>query len=187
MRLHRTAQKTLAVLAFLILASSAEAETISVQVQSLKRGDYFAYTSSQFGPYIQVFKGNRRGLYVFEVFKGNSTGGAPVFTLHTDAKGQNVRRTNRDGAVEKFSPHDCRRTVGRCSYTYTNTTGQKFKNSSLIETTNSGFNLSAFDSNGNIYQERKYDLRPDGIAKKLTIKNSNGKTERIRLTKSNRE
>lgn len=177
--------KRIAGLCLMILGMSlptpGRAQDIAADLSGLSVGDFFVYRSSQGTDYTQIYVGQQEGLFVFDVFEGTDATGTRLGAFHTDANGQNVLRVGANGATERFEPHDCRRTVGECRTTYTNAAGTQYAAISLIEATNRGFTMEAFDAQGQLYQTRTYVLGDNGLPKRITIRRPGEPTERVWL------
>lgn len=167
---------------FSTMATSSAAEGIRWKPESLKPGDYTSINQSQGGLIHHVFRGKSGRYYVLDSYRGASPSGQPVFSTYLDKDGNQVRWIRQDGFELKYSPHDCTRTLGRCSYTQTGSDGKKEVRLRVTKATKNGLKFDEFTSDGKRLFGGKIDLDARGTAGNGVITGYQGK-QKFRLVK----
>lgn len=179
-------QRLLSCLALLLFGLSipaqAVAQDISANMAALKKGQTLVYRSSERGLYTQLFVGKKNGLYVFHVLHGDSASGTPFGKFLADEKGQTVERHDEQGNTERFEPHDCRRTVGKCDFLYTNKSGKTVPLQSFVRPTKQGFVMTLREKASRaLVVKRRNTLMENGLSKAITLRFPDGRQERFRF------
>ena len=120
-----------------------------------------------------TFVGKVKGKY--RVRNVDARSGAAVNTIDYNAEGLMVRRNWADGRWERFEPFSCFTVPGKCSYTYGNGAGDKFKIDSEVRSAGKGFTSSARPRGGSAYPVEEFTVGPFGMATSTRSANSSSR------------
>ncbi|MBO29298.1 MAG: hypothetical protein CML61_11190 [Rhodobacteraceae bacterium] len=90
---------------------------IAMQMAKIGIGSVVTIANSAGEVFTHVHEGRHDGLWELRSFAGRTRTGESLGSLFLDDRGQIVRQVDSDGAVTRFEPHRCMRTVGECTYT----------------------------------------------------------------------
>lgn len=173
----------IAALVLAFAASTAFAEGIRWKPETLTPGDYTSIDQRQGGLIHHVYRGKVGRSYAIESYRGPAPSGTPVFTTYMDKDGNQVRWVRQDGFEVTFRPHDCTRTLGRCQYTLTESTGKKATRLRITEATRKGIKFTEYDSDGKRLFSGQVALDARGNAGSGSLDGTQGK-QRFRLVES---
>ena len=71
------------------------------------------------GGFVAIYRRKDRGHYVLDFYRLD---GSKSYTAFHNTEGHRVRREYADGNVRTYTPHHCKRVLGKCAYRYANTT-----------------------------------------------------------------
>ena len=108
--------KRLPVFLFLLFHPlSVAAQDISIKMPAIDAGSWFAMQGPE-GPSMHVFRGKKGANYIYDVVPGTDPNGDKAFRDFRDAKGNVRKRVLSDGRTVVYSPHNCQRTIGQCTF-----------------------------------------------------------------------
>ncbi|MDA7423509.1 hypothetical protein [Thalassococcus lentus] len=154
---------------FLILAlslafsASVAAADISWKADRMAAGSVMVMKDSA-GAITHVKRGQSGDLHVFDTFNGQGRNAAYIGSYHTNARGEVTALIAADGAVTRFAPHRCTRTVGKCSYTVIHSDGFQEQRTRITEETRNGLRYQEFGLDG-LIAEGALELDEIGAAK----------------------
>lgn len=126
----------------------------------------------------ETFLGKVKGKYRIKAVDARS--GAAINTIDYNAEGLMVRRAWADGRWERFEPFSCFAVPGKCSYTYRNGAGDRFKIDSEVRPAGKGFTSAARPRGGAAYPVEKFTLGPFGLV--MSYRSANYSTKITGLT-----
>lgn len=176
--------KAMLLAVFSTLALPANAQDISWKLPSMKPGDYVSVR--------QVEKGNRRTqhhllrgksgrTFIIDTYEGKKPQGKPISTTTVDKDGNYLSWQNQHGYSIKYKPHDCTRTLGRCTYTQVDSNNEKLKRLRVTTLVEGGFTYVEYDEDGNWVVKGKTELDHLGSGGDGFVQNVEGRKAKFRL------
>lgn len=154
---------------FLILAlslafsASVAAADIGLKADRMAAGSVMVMKDSA-GAITHVKRGQSGDLHVFDTFDGQGRNAAFIGSYHTNARGEITAMIAADGAVTRFAPHRCTRTVGKCSFTIIHADGFQEQRSRVTQETRNGLRYQEFGLDG-LIAEGALELDHMGVVK----------------------
>ena len=108
----------LCALAVLVVPSVSLSADISIKMSEIPAGSWFLMKSNA-GESMHVFRGKKGRYYIYDFVPGTDPNAPRHFRDLRTADGNTVKRILLGGNTLEFTPHNCRRVVGRCEYTET--------------------------------------------------------------------
>lgn len=133
-------------LAMIFTANFATAD-ITWKVDRLSTGAVMVMQGDQ-GTLTHVKRGDAQGLHVFEVFDGNGPTATFIGSYSVNERGEVIQTVAVDGAVTRFAPHRCSRTVGTCRFVMTHADGFVEPRTRVTEQTKHGLAYKEYGLNG---------------------------------------
>ncbi len=166
-------------------ATQTLAQNIDVKMSQIARGSYAIYDTDNGRFVTYVFLGQYGREFVVDVVQGRDPNGDQRTRYWQDASG-NTLRYERPGATIRFSPHNCRRVVGECTFTEIGATYET-RMIRINTPTRNGFSFVQFaiDGSGNPMKIREGEVaRLDdmGMFERATQRRleTNFETQRLR-------
>jgi len=97
------------------MASQAFAQDIRVKMDQIPSGSWVASKLAD-KISIQVFRGKQGNGYIVDFVPGNNPNSRRTARDVRDKNGNVLRRTEANGRITTYRPHNCQRVVGRCSF-----------------------------------------------------------------------
>ena len=145
-------------------AGSGHAQDIRWKPEALRPGDVIVLEQDPYGRIHHVYRGRSGQAHVTQSFRGARVAGTPVFTTLTDDDGNHLRFTRADGTGMRYVPHDCSRTIGRCTYVEQNFDGTSERRMRITEATSTGFRFREFGEDGTPLFGGQFELDSRGNA-----------------------
>lgn len=152
----------LAALCWIFLGTVAHAD-IAWQLDRFGAGSMLVMKDRS-GAIAHVKRGTEGTMHVFDVYKGQGPTAAFVGRYKTTPRGDVVETVAADGAVTRFVPHRCNRTLGTCSYTMVHPDGFTEPRQRVTEATRSGLRYRDYGLDG-LMAEGTQDLDDTGTPK----------------------
>lgn len=161
----------------MMLAGPLSAEDYRIKITEIAKGSSVTYLTTNHGHRTHHFEGPVEGGYEVSYWKGRGKGqGAGIAGIGLfDSDGRMLRYTQAGGKPESYTPHNCFRVVGTCSYTVTRSDGSTSKIRRRLEPTENGFEFEVFreTENGEEMMDRGHvTLDEMGMMKSLTVEAS---------------
>ncbi|MEQ9695651.1 hypothetical protein [Shimia sp. SDUM112013] len=175
-------------LAFVAAAGAASAEGIGVNMPEIGKGSYAVYQAGD-QIYTHVFAGKSGAYHVYDVVPGDDPSAMEGRSRYfRDGAGQTVKWVTAAGEVVSFTPHNCQRTVGECSFVEEGVVDGKPYKTNMLRTntpTSSGFRFEqkGYGPDGESYllMRGKVELDDYGLVRRGTVRNAEAKTRFKRL------
>jgi len=134
-------------LALLALATPSAAQDINWQMDRLNPGFAVQLEYDPGGTFTHRLRGRDGALYVIDSFFEKNE--QPAFTVWVTARGNYVALKTPDGFERQYVPHDCKRSIGRCTFTEVTGTAQKtFTRVTTPDFASGGYNYVQYDDEG---------------------------------------
>ncbi|MFW2589637.1 hypothetical protein [Sagittula sp. SSi028] len=144
------------------MASMAQAD-IAWNVDRIGAGSTMVM-SDRAGELTHVKRGTQGALHVFDVFAGQGGAGGFAGSYKTNARGDVVETVAFDGAVTRFVPHRCNRTVGQCNFTVVHPDGFTEPRTRVTTEVNGGLQYREYGLDG-LMTEGALHLDANGTSK----------------------
>jgi len=125
------------------------------------------------GALTHVKRSAQNGVHVFDVHAGTTPQGAFIGRYVTNNRGEVVQTVSADGAVTRFVPHRCSRTVGTCQFTMIHPDGYREVRSRVTEATRGGLRYQEFGLDG-LMSEGALRLDANGASTGGWTRNNSG-------------
>lgn len=102
-------------LSLTLLSTPALAQDISVKMAQIPAGSWLLSKAGKHTT-IQVFRGKQGRSYVVDFVQGKDPNAPRSARDLRDEEGNVLKRTNANGEVTTYRPHNCQRTIGRCEF-----------------------------------------------------------------------
>lgn len=135
-------------MAFVLTATSVSAQDIRWKSEKTTPGDYVSVEQSQGGLIHHVYAGRKGKDFVLNSYRGAKPAGEPVFVTYLDRDGNYRKWVRADGFTVKYRPHDCTRTLGKCTYKEIHSDGTRKTRTRVTEATKNGMAFKEFDETG---------------------------------------
>lgn len=152
----------IAALALIFMAPMAQAD-IAWKVDRFGTGSTMVM-ADRAGDLTHVKRGTEGALHVFDVYAGQGRHGGFAGSYKTNAQGDVVEATAFDGAVTRFVPHRCNRTVGECHFTMVHPDGFKENRVRVTQETKGGLQYREYGLDG-LIAEGALQLDANGASK----------------------
>ncbi len=116
------------------------------------------------GALTHVKRGTTTDAHIFDVYAGATTSGAYLGMYETNARGDVTATVAVDGAVTRFVPHRCSRTLGTCQFTVIHSDGFQEPRSRVTRATRNGLRYQEFGLDG-LMSEGEIKLDANGASK----------------------
>jgi len=173
--------RLLTTLGLILCATFTSAQDISIRMKDIGAGSYVVLRSGN-DAFSHIFVGKHGKHYIYDVVPGrdpNAQQGRSRY--YRDAKGQSTKWVLPDGKEVTYSPHNCQRTIGVCTFVERGIADGKPYITKMIRTntpTTNGFQFEqvAVATNGTEHQIMSGTVTFDeyGMIKKATRRNAQG-------------
>lgn len=170
--------------AVILQAAAVDAQDISIKMQEITRGSTVTIRNSDGKVYTHQHLGKIRGVYAFRTFSGRRAKGHPLGTYFTNVRGELMRAEDRNGAVTKWEPHKCMRTLGQCRYTRILPDGTRQKRTRITEATEDGFRYAIYEDSGELVLSGWAKIDQFGWSVRGAYKPNGGKRISLRMLAS---
>lgn len=157
------------------MATTAHANDIRWKSEQMTVGDNVSVKYSKDGLLLHVLRRKSLGSYVWDTYKGNKAEGKPTFTTYSDKDGNAKRWVRADGRKIRYAPHDCRRTLGQCSYKEIHSNGKSYSLTRITKATKDGFQFQTITQDGKVRLSGSFAIDARGMATNGTIEGYAGK------------
>lgn len=151
-----------AALALVFMASLAQAD-IAWKVDRMGAGSMLVM-KDRAGALTHIKRGTEGALHVFDVYAGQGARAQFAGSYKTNAKGDVVETIAFDGAVTRFVPHRCNRTVGECKFTMVHPDGFQEPRVRVTHAIRGGLEYREYGLDG-LMTEGQMMVDKDGTAK----------------------
>ena len=160
-----------------LLAAPVSAEDYRIKITEIAKGSSVTYMTTHDGLSTHHFEGAVDGGYEVSFWKGHGkgVGGGVVGIGLFDSDGRTLSYTKTGGKPVRYTPHNCLRVVGTCTYTATRADGSVRKMGRRLKPTASGFSFEVFrvTENGELMLDRGHvTLDEMGMMKSMAIEAS---------------
>lgn len=111
-----------------------------------------------------VKRGTSGDTHMFDIFAGQGRDAEYLGGYKVNARGEVIQTTAFDGAVTRYAPHRCSRTLGKCTFTVTHVDGFVEQRTRVTEATADGLRYREYGADG-LMSEGALQLDQIGAAK----------------------
>jgi hypothetical protein len=133
----------------MLFASPLAAQDINWQLDRINPGFAVQLAYDPGGTYTHRLRGREGPLYVIDSYFEQQQ--EPSFTVWVNARGNYVGLRTATGLERQYVPHDCKRTIGSCTYTQVEgTTQQTFTRVTTPDPAAGGYNYVEYNGDGSL-------------------------------------
>lgn len=170
--------------AILAHTTAANAQDISFKMKEIAKGSTVTIRNSDGKIFTHQHLGKINNTYAYKTFSGRQASGDPLGTYFANERGELTRSEDRNGAVTRWKPHRCMRTLGQCRYTRILPDGSRQKRIRVTEATKDGFKYAIYENSGELVLSGWAKIDKFGWSKQGAYKTVGGKTVSLKMLAS---
>ncbi|MBO9464028.1 hypothetical protein TRP8649_00462 [Pelagimonas phthalicica] len=100
------------------------------------------------GAMTHVKRGSAGGVHLFDLYAGQGSAAEFLGSYKVNARGEVTETMAIDGAVTRYTPHRCNRTLGKCQFTVTHADGYVEQRTRVTEAVRGGLRYWEYGADG---------------------------------------